>query len=66
MSKRKEYQVLVNGCSVFSGTYASAKSAYQAIDNLVAVVPGVSELVFSYLLAFKPVSNSDDSGFLAV
>lgn len=65
MSVRKEYSVLVNGESVFSGSFASANMVYEAFNEHFARLcescsdsisrDMVREIYDSILIAFKPV-----------
>ena len=66
MSVRKEYQLLINGHCVWTGSRASVEVAYHAVSNhfnflLDHVDPSVLGVIYdSILIAFKP-SPSDSS-----
>lgn len=52
MSVRKVYEVLVNGVSVYSGSYASAKSVYAAFVEYIEAFNIAGSL--TVVLAFQP------------
>lgn len=52
MSKRKVYQVLVNGDPIFSGSYQMALCVYEATMRYHDVCP--PEVFPSVVIAFKP------------
>lgn len=53
MSVRKSYELLLDGHSVFSGSYATIQSCYYAVANVLSLFSDDSHTL---VIAFHPVS----------
>lgn len=51
MSVRKVYQLLLNGCCIASGSYASVKFAFSAVSHVLELL-NMSDV--SLVIAFQP------------
>lgn len=53
MSVRKSYELLFDGHSVFSGSYATVQSCYYAVLNVLSLLSDDSHTL---VIAFHPVA----------